>query len=57
VAKPLDAFAKARGITMILDGSQVQGILYAADGLDITKAFISEYNARNPATAAVTPPK
>jgi Skp family chaperone for outer membrane proteins len=57
ISKALDAFAKARGITMILDGSQVQGILYAADGLDITKAFISEYNAKNPATAAVTPPK
>jgi Skp family chaperone for outer membrane proteins len=57
VGKALDAFAKAKGITMILDGSQVQGILYAADGLDITKAFISEYNSKNPATAAVTPPK
>src|SRR5258708_9248739 len=57
VGKALDKFAKDRGITMILDGSQVQGILYAADGLDITKAFISEYNAKNPATAAVTPPK
>jgi len=57
VGKALDAFAKARGITMILDGSQVQGILYAADSLDITKAFISDYNSKNPATAAVTPPK
>jgi Skp family chaperone for outer membrane proteins len=57
VGKALDAFAKARGITMILDGSQVQGILYAADSLDITKAFVSDYNSKNPATAAVTPPK
>ena len=57
VGKALDAFAKARGITMILDGSQVQGILYAAESLDITKAFISDYNAKNPSTAAVTPPK
>ncbi len=57
VGKALDAFAKARGITMILDGSQVQGIVYAAEGLDITKAFISEFNAKNPVAAAVTPPK
>ncbi len=57
VGKALDAFAKARGITMILDASQVQGILYAADSLDVTKAFISDYNVKNPATAAVTPPK
>ena len=57
VGKALDKFAKDRGITMILDGSQVQGILYAAEGLDITKAFIIDYNAKNPATAAVTPAK
>src|SRR6266849_419761 len=57
VGKALDKFAKDRGITMILDGSQVQGILYAADGLDVTKAFISDYNIKNPAAAAVTPPK
>ena len=57
VGKALDAFAKARGITMVLDASQVQGIVYASDGLDITKAFISDYNSKNPATAAVTPPK
>lgn len=56
VGKALDAFAKARGITMILDASQVP-IVYAFDGLDVTKAFISDYNAKNPVTAAVTPPK
>jgi Skp family chaperone for outer membrane proteins len=57
VGKALDVFAKARGITIVLDASQVQGILYAAEGLDITKAFIVDYNSKNPATAAVTPPK
>lgn len=57
VGKALDAFAKARSITMIIDGSQVQGILYAADASDITRAFINDYNTKNPATASVTPPK
>lgn len=57
VGKALDVFAKARGITIVLDASQVQGILYAAEGLDITKAFIADYNSKNPATAVVTPPK
>ena len=57
VGKALDAFAKARNITMVIDGSQVEGILYADAVLDITRIFISEYNTRNPATAAVTPPK
>jgi outer membrane protein len=56
VSKALDAYAKARGITMIIDGSQTP-ILYAADTMDITKAFISDYNSRNPATAQAMPPK
>ena len=56
VGKALEAFAKARGITMILDGSQIP-LLYAAESVDITKAFISDYNIKNPAAAAVTPPK
>ena len=54
VGKALDAFAKAHSITMVIDGSQVPGVIYAADGLDITKIFIADYNARNPATAAST---
>jgi Skp family chaperone for outer membrane proteins len=56
VSKALDAFAKAHGITLIIDGTQMP-LIYAAAGIDITKAFISEYNIKNPATAAVTPPR
>ena len=56
VEKALDAFAKANGITMVLDGSQIP-LVYAADAIDITDAFIADYNRRNPATAAATPPK
>jgi Skp family chaperone for outer membrane proteins len=51
VGKALDAYAKARGITMILDGNQMP-LLYAADSIDITKAFIADYNSKNPATAS-----
>ena len=57
IGKALDAYAKARGITLILDVTKVQGIVSASDSLDITKAFITEFNSKNPATAAVTPPK
>lgn len=57
VSKALDAYAKARGITLVIDGSQVEGILYASDNTDITRAFISDYNLKNPATASVTTPK
>jgi Skp family chaperone for outer membrane proteins len=55
VGKALDAFAKAHGITLIIDGSQTQGVIYAADSMDVTKVFIAEYNAKNPAAAAATP--
>jgi len=54
VGRALDAYAKSRGVTIVLDGSQVS-IIYAADSIDITKAFIADYNSKNPATAAVTP--
>ena len=54
IGKALEIFAKARGINLIVDGSQVP-MVYAADALDITAAFITEFNAKNPATASVTP--
>jgi Skp family chaperone for outer membrane proteins len=57
VGKQLEAYAGAHGITMIIDASQVEGILYAADNTDITKAFISEYNSKNPATVSTVAPK
>ena len=54
IGKALEAFAKARGITVIVDGSQVP-VVYAAEAIDITRAFITEFNSKNPATASVTP--
>jgi outer membrane protein len=55
IAKALEAFAKSRGITVIVDGSSVP-FAYAADNIDITRAFINDFNSKNPATAAVTTP-
>jgi len=52
VGKALDAYAKTRGITLVIDASQVEGVLYAAEAIDITRAFISDYNSKNPATAS-----
>ena len=57
IGKALDTFAKTRGITLILDITKIQGIVSAADAMDITRAFIAEYNSKNPATASLTPPK
>jgi Skp family chaperone for outer membrane proteins len=58
VGNALEAFAKARGINVIIDAAQVP-LLYAAESIDITRAFISEFNAKNPVTAATptTPPE
>ena len=55
IGKALEAFAKARGITVIVDGSQVP-VVYASDSIDITRAFIADFNSKNPATASVTQP-
>jgi outer membrane protein len=55
IGKALDAFAKAHGITLILDVTKVQGIVSADGSLDITKAFVTEFNSKNPATASLTP--
>jgi len=55
IGKALEVFAKARGINVIIDGASVP-LIYAAESIDITKAFIQDFNTKNPATAAVTPP-
>jgi Skp family chaperone for outer membrane proteins len=57
IGKALDAYAKAHGITLILDVTKIQGIVAASESLDITRAFITEFNSKNPATASLTPPK
>ncbi|HEX8162250.1 MAG TPA: OmpH family outer membrane protein [Pyrinomonadaceae bacterium] len=51
VSDALTAYAKARGIVLVVDVSRVP-VIYAADSLDITKDFIAEYNRTHPATAA-----
>ncbi len=56
ISKALDVYARTRGITLIIDGSQVP-VLYVAEGMNVTSSFISEYNLKNPATAQATPPK
>src|SRR5690349_5330646 len=53
ISKALEVFAKARGINVIIDAAQVP-LLYAADSIDITRAFIADFNSKNPATAATT---
>jgi len=54
IGRALEAFAKARGINVIIDAAQVP-LLYIADSIDITRAFITEFNSKNPATASASP--
>jgi len=58
IGRALEDFAKSRGINVIIDAAQVP-LLYAADSTDITRAFIADFNSKNPVTAATatTPPQ
>src|SRR6266446_5581046 len=56
IEKALEVYAKQRGINVIIDASRVP-LVYAADNIDITRAFINDFNTKNPATASVTPPE
>ena len=56
IGRALEEFAKARNIHIIIDGTQVP-LLYAASSIDITRAFINDFNSKNPVTASTTPPQ
>ncbi|HEX8143612.1 MAG TPA: OmpH family outer membrane protein [Pyrinomonadaceae bacterium] len=57
IGKALDAFARARGITLLLDAAKIgPAILAAVDAMDVTRAFIAEYNSKNPSTASAAGP-
>ena len=49
----LQAFAKQRGYDLVLDASKFAGTMIILNqAIDITAAFIAEYNSRNPAAPA-----
>jgi Skp family chaperone for outer membrane proteins len=56
IIKALGVYAKAHGISVLIDGSAVP-LAYVADAIDITVAFINDYNSKNPATALLNAPK
>jgi len=50
IGKALDQFALQRGITMTLDISKMgPALLTAIPAMDVTQAFIAEFNSKNPA--------
>ncbi|GAC1446529.1 MAG: OmpH family outer membrane protein [Pyrinomonadaceae bacterium] len=52
VSKQLEAYAKQRGIAVVMDASQNPSIIYVDGAADITADFVKDYNQRNPANAA-----
>jgi Skp family chaperone for outer membrane proteins len=57
IGNALQAFARARGLTVIFDVSKMQGVVMVVnESIDITAPFIADYNQRNPATAAASAP-
>jgi Skp family chaperone for outer membrane proteins len=56
IGKALDDFARRRNITLMLDAAKIgPAIITAAPTMNVTGAFITEYNSR-PATASATTP-
>src|SRR5262249_36947328 len=58
IGNAIQAYAKQRGFDMVIDVSKFQGaIVILNQAVDITDAFILDYNTKNPGTATTTPPK
>lgn len=57
IAAAMDQFARQRGITMTLDISKLlPAILTAVPAIDLTQAFIDEFNRKNPRIAPAPRP-
>jgi len=58
LSNSLEAFAKQRGLSVVFDISKFRGAMMVVnDQVDITKAFIADYNSKHPATPAAAPAK
>ncbi len=56
ISPALQAFARQRGVNVIFDVSKLGEVMFIInDSVDLTRAFITDYNQRNPVTA--TPAK
>ena len=57
IGQALQNFARQRGITVVFDLSKTgNAVMVVNNAIDITDAFIADYNARNPAAAASAAP-
>jgi Skp family chaperone for outer membrane proteins len=52
ISPALQAFARQRGVNVIFDVSKLGEVMFVVnDSVDLTRAFIADYNQRNPVTA------
>jgi Skp family chaperone for outer membrane proteins len=57
IGAAMDQFARSRGITMTLDASKLlPAILTAVPSIDMTQAFINDFNSKNPRVGAAPRP-
>ncbi len=57
IGQALQNYARQRGITVVFDLSKTgNAVMVVNNAIDITDAFIADYNARNPASAASATP-
>lgn len=53
ISPALQAFARQRGVNVIFDVSKLSEAMFVVnETVDLTRAFIADYNQRNPGTAA-----
>ena len=57
IGAAMDQFARQRGVTMTLDTSKLlPAILTAVPAIDLTQAFIADFNSKNPRTGPAPRP-
>jgi len=57
ISPALQAFARQRGVNVIFDVSKLSEVMFVVnDTVDLTRAFIADYNQRNPLTATPAKP-
>lgn len=57
ISPALQAFARQRGVNVIFDVSKLGEVMFVVnETVDLTRAFIADYNQRNPATATPARP-
>jgi Skp family chaperone for outer membrane proteins len=53
ISPALQAFAKQRGVNVLFDVSKLSEVMFVVnESVDLTRAFIADFNQRNPSTAA-----